>query len=187
MRIRARWIVVVAISAVVLAAVVVLVWPVIDPLHARGRREWAARAIAMVEARANDKAWLERELATVKRSVASRLSEGGWMSDGLLLAKDGQWMICESVCAKEQKAGVWKDLFVGKGSDGRWYYSTFHFCVGKCVLIIEPQPETLKEMVDGYWMVPFDGKVEHCLEETWTGGAYGMGKTRPSGLGGQGN
>ncbi len=172
---RRTWIIA-ALTIVVLAVVAGLVRSWSDPLHSSARRQWASQAITTIGQRINDKTWLETELSKLKSAATSKPRQGGWVADELLVTKNGEWVVCESVCTKEQRTSVRKDIFIGCGSDGRWYYSTFHFCVGKMVLDIEPQPETLAQLVDGYWLVPFDGKPENCLSETWTGGAYGEGK-----------
>lgn len=156
--------------------VTVAVWSLSDPLHSSARRQWASQAITTIDKHVNDKPWLDAQLSALKSATASRSIEGGWVGDELLVTKSGEWIVCESVCSKEQSTSVRKDLFIGRGSDGRWYYSTFHFCVGKCVLQIEPQPATLAQLVDGYWLVPFDGTAANCLSETWTGGPYGQSK-----------
>lgn len=97
--------------------------------------------------------------------------------------KNGDWIVCQNVCAKEQNTGVKNDLFIGRGSDGKWYYSTFHFCVGKCVLQMERQPDSLAQFIDGYWLAPFDGKSDDSLKVTWDGGPYGDFKVQPASAG----
>jgi hypothetical protein len=152
------------------------VWAMSDPLHARARRQWASQAIDRINQRASDTAWLENESARLKSTAATQPYGGSWVGDELLVMKNGQWLICQNICTKEQHTPVRRDIFIGRGSNGRWYYSTSHFCVGKCVLQMERQPESLAQFVDGYWLVPFDGKPEQCLEETWTGGPFGPEK-----------
>jgi hypothetical protein len=172
---RRFWIVAILVVAVV-AAAGSFVWSLSDPLHSRARRQWASQAITTIDSRVHDKAWLDGEIAKLKSAATSKPFQGGWVGDELLVAKNGEWIVCENVCSKEQTTSVRKDIFIGQGSDQRWYYSTFHFCVGKCVLQIESQPESLAQLVDGYWLVPFDGRPENCLNETWTGGPYGQDK-----------
>lgn len=144
-------------------------WSRLDPRYAPARREWASRAISTIDQRAGDKAWLD---ATLGRATTSRR----WFDQSMIVARNGEWIVCENACPKEPGTPVRKDLFVGRGSDGRWYFSTFHFCVGRCVLELEEQPATLASFVDGYWLVPFDGKPGHCLTDTWTGGPWGADK-----------
>jgi hypothetical protein len=159
---RRLW--VIGCGALVVAAVAVLaVW-------ARGdaaRRAWRDQAVVTIQHRFEDKAWLDSELEKWRPSAASRPYQGGWVGDELLVMKNGDWVICQNVCTKEQNTAVRTDLFIGRGSDGKWYYSTFHFCVGKCVLQMERQPDSLAHFVDGYWLAPFDGKSDDSLKTTW--------------------
>jgi hypothetical protein len=147
-----------------------------DPLRSAARKAWAAKAIHAVERRANDASWLGNESARLQAAAATRLSDGAWAGPEMLIAANGDWMVCQSVCAKDEAPAVRKDLFVGRGSDGKWYYSTFHFCKNKMVLSIESQPPDLAHLVRGYWLQPFDGSPANCLAETWTGGPYGEAK-----------
>lgn len=135
------------------------------------RRAWAAQAITDIRQRASDERWLAEEIARVKALPRPNRFEGGWFSDGTLLMDNGEWIVARNICSK-QVLNI-PDLFVGQASDGKWYYSTFHFCIGMDVLHMEPQPRTLDEFVRGYWLVPFNGEPQNCLDATWTSGAYG--------------
>lgn len=170
-----RWLVAFSVVGIVAIALVIVVVQA-DPLRSGARRQWKDQAVAKVQQRLGDKAWLGSELARVKTSAAARPYEGGWVGDELLVTKNGQWIVCQSVCSKDQDTSVGKDIFIGHGSDGNWYYSTFHFCVGKCVLQMESQPDTLTQLIDGYSLVPFDGKSDECLKVTWDGGPFGQAK-----------
>jgi hypothetical protein len=179
---RRRWIVVV--TALLVAVVVARVVSVMnDPLRSAARRAWRDQAVASIQQRVEDKTWIANELERLKSRAATQSLEGGWVSDEILVMGNGDWIICENVCAKEQNTGLRKDLFIGRGSDGNWYYSTFHFCVGKCVLQVERQPDDLAQFVDGYWLTRFDGKSDDSLKETWDGGPYGDGKLQSASAG----
>lgn len=163
----ARRVGIISTLVVVLTAAGGLVWGLSDPLHAGAHRKWASRAITMIQQRSSDQRWLQAEHSRLIAVAARQPHSGGWVGDELLVMKNGQWMICQNVCTKEEHTPVRRDIFIGFASDGRWYYSTFHFCVGKCVLQMESQPDSLPVFVAGYWLVPFDGNPENCLEETW--------------------
>jgi hypothetical protein len=137
-----------------------------DRMTGVARGEWKNQAITRIEKRSADDPW-------IKSTIASS-SQSGWNGDELLMMKNGEWIICQSICSKQN----WfiHDLFVGKGSDGKWYYSTFHFCINKTVLRDESQPETLAQFVSAYWLTPFDGKSDACLQTTWTGEPWGAEK-----------
>lgn len=162
-------------------AAVLVYWPQSDPLRSAARRKWRDQAVARIQRRLDDKTWLESEVASLQSIVARRPVEGAWVGDELLVMKNGDWIVCQNVCTKEQNNAVKKDLFIGRGSDGKWYYSTFHFCVGKCVLQIERQPESLAQFVEAYWLAPFDGRSDESLKPTWAfNEPYGDEKLQPT-------
>ena len=142
-----------------------------DRLRAKPRREWKDQAIAKIERRLSDRPALDAEIARIRQALAgTRPTADAWIGDDVLVMNNGDWIACESICSKEDPRI--HDLFIGRGSDGRWYYSTFHFCRGKVVLRVEGHPpESLAGFADAYWLVPFDGQSDDCLKETWTGAA----------------
>ncbi len=84
----------------------------------------------------------------------------------IIVMTNGQWMAYRNVCAKE-KEGI-PDLFLGRGSDGRWYYSTYHFCIRMIVLKdMLGQPESLAQFVQEGFLREFDGHSDECLKKTW--------------------
>jgi hypothetical protein len=88
-----------------------------------------------------------------------------WISEGLIVMTNGQWVAYRNVCEKE--AERIPDLFLGLGSDGRWYYSTYHFCVGMINLKdVMSQPKSLAEFSKTYYLREFDGHPDECLKDT---------------------
>ncbi|HEV2296242.1 MAG TPA: hypothetical protein VGR35_20525 [Tepidisphaeraceae bacterium] len=154
-----------------------------DRLHAKPRREWKEQAIAKIERRLNDRKTLESALDGIERTLATtRPAPGVWVGEDVLVMKNGDWIAYESICSKEDSRI--HDLFIGRGSDGKWYYSTFHFCIGMTVLrhMEDWQPDSLAQFADAYLLVPFDGRSDESLKETWTGAEpYGQGKLRMAG------
>ncbi len=58
-------------------------------------------------------------------------------------------------------------LFIGRSSDGRWIYSSYHFCNSLIGLGFYDQPATLEEFCQTYAARVFDGRSDTCLEPTW--------------------
>jgi len=88
-----------------------------------------------------------------------------WISDDLILMANGQWITYRNVCRKEEERIP--DLFLGLGSDGRWYYSTWHFCVRTInVKDVMVQPKSLTEFSKTYDLREFDGHSDEYLKET---------------------
>jgi hypothetical protein len=73
-----------------------------DRLHAKARKQWKASAISQVGQKVHDTRWMESER---------------WFSENMILATNGDWIVCASKCSKED----WKihDIFIGRASDGK--------------------------------------------------------------------
>ena len=82
----------------------------------------------------------------------------------IILCLDGSWLCYRAQCHK-QDSKVW-DIFVAKASDGRWYYSDYHFCVGMMVLSSWGQPTSLEQFKRRYALEEFDGVSDLALEPT---------------------
>ncbi len=58
-------------------------------------------------------------------------------------------------------------LFFAHGSDGRWYYSTYHFCNSMAGVMGDGPPGSIAEFASRYAVREFDGQSDVCLEHTW--------------------
>jgi hypothetical protein len=109
------------------------------------RRHWKEEALPLVARWAEDRNWRAQEIGilTNRKSDKHVLAEG-WLTDKMILMESGEWLVYKSHCSKE-KPHLVKDIFLARGSDGKWYYSTFHFCVGMVALMgeQETQPPSL--------------------------------------------
>jgi hypothetical protein len=145
----------------------------VNPLYAQPRIDWKNHAISLIQQRAADPAWIAAQTARLQAATATR-PFAHWIADEFLLMKNGDWIICQSVSRKEPDHI--QDLFIGLGSNGQWYYSTFHFDIDKAALQIEgTQPASLLQFADAYSLRPFDGHSNDSLQSTWTPGfPYGV-------------
>jgi hypothetical protein len=57
-------------------------------------------------------------------------------------------------------------LFLGHGSDGRWFYSSFHFCNYMAMVSGEDAPGGIAEFTNRYAVRQFDGQSDECLKHT---------------------
>jgi hypothetical protein len=154
------------VLVIVLAGMVAGVWMLWNArsLHSAARRSWKQRSLAEISARVADPRWASNELARL-RVAATNDSSDGWLSDQIIVMKNGEWLAYANICQKEN----WRvrDLFVARGSDGRWYYSTYHFCISMVVLRMDEQPENLAQFTKTYFLRVFDGQSDDCLQQTW--------------------
>ncbi len=94
-----------------------------------------------------------------------RPAEDEWMDGKVIFNEDGSWLAYRSRCHKQDPKVY--DLFISKASDGRWYYSTYHFCIDAIVLGENGQPASLADFKEDYFLAEFDGKSDEALKPTW--------------------
>ena len=138
---------------IIVAVLVAIVASRPDQYHTAERIEWKDNAIA--------------ELSTIDPSLnilPVTYTHEEWFSPQGLLMKDGSWIACRAMCSKEN-SDIY-DIFIGIGSNGKWYYSTYHFCIG-LYTVMEEQPATLNSFIEQCSLVEFDGKSDDCLLSTW--------------------
>ena len=123
-------------------------------MHSSARVEWKDQAL--------------EDLQTIDTAASipnfNDLHEGWFSQQGIVMA-DGSWIAYRSKCHKEDPNI--NDIFIGRASDGKWYYSTYHFCIGACVILMDDRPESLASFVKEHALVEFDGKSDDCLRSTW--------------------
>lgn len=135
-------------------------------LHSKARKDWKDNAAVEIARRASHTNWLLAETEMLRKRVAhDRADSGAWFSDHLILVTNGEWLVYESKCSKEDSRI--HDIFIGRGSDNRWYYSTFHFCIGMLNLREEEPSASLAEFREKYFLQEFDGRSDDCLKKTW--------------------
>ncbi len=157
-----------ALVVVTILAIVTL-WPADGRrLRSPERKQWKEQSLAALRVQWNDSASLSNELARV-RAISRANSEHGWVGTNLLLMANGEWLAYRNRCWKEP--GNLHDIFLARGSDGKWYYSTFHFCVGMIVLRggfeDAGSHESLADFTRTFALREFDGVSDECLNETW--------------------
>ncbi len=116
------------------------------------RREWKNNSIREIESDSGNTAGL---LPT----------DGEWLSDRMIIFEDGSSMLYRQKCHKEDRRI--HDIFIGRSAEGKWYYSTFHFCIGAIVLRADDQPTSIDAFVANYFLKEFDGKSDNALLATW--------------------
>ena len=145
-----------------------------DDLRSDARRAWKDRAIAGISSALADPAWPGREVMELKKNenpdsgrngIRDPGEAGDWFSERLILMRNGDWLAYTNICRKEDRRI--HDLFLARGSDGQWYYSTYHFCIGMLVLRMDDQADSLATFTKTYSVRTFDGHSDECLRKTW--------------------
>ena len=169
---KTRWI---FISVATLALLVVggIFWVGNDNpyrLYGRTRREWKDNAVKAIAHRTTDVPKITAELARMKSETEKENhASNSWKRGFLFQMKSGEWMAFTNICGKSNFRIY--DLFIGRASDGKWYYSTYHFCIGAIALRMradaEGQPENMAQFVQEYYLKEFVGSSDECLRKTW--------------------
>jgi len=137
-----------------------------ERLNSRARREWKEKAIAEIAHQISDPARIRKEIESLKTKRSEDAEWDTWISEDIIVMTNGDWMAYRNTCAKEE--GRIPDLFIGHGSDGKWYYSTYHFCIGMIVLkTMMDRPESLSKFRNDGYLREFDGHSDECLKRTW--------------------
>jgi hypothetical protein len=89
----------------------------------------------------------------------------GWTHEHVLLMTNGEYLVYASRHGFNN--GFVDHLFLARGSDGHWYYSTYHFCNSMAGVGGEDPPGSIAEFASRYAVREFDGKSDVCLQHTW--------------------
>lgn len=170
MMMNKKWKVIIA----VVASVFVILFAVAFCLskgNPYARRNWKHAAIARISEHTENPEWIAKEIAELAAVPHGDRPWKSWLSKDLIVMANGEWMAYSSICRKQD---FWIcDIFIGRGSDRKWYYSTYHFCIGMCAMLMDydmperPQPESIAAFAERHALKEFDGKSDVCLQKTW--------------------
>jgi hypothetical protein len=169
---RKRWLISFAVLLAIVAGLLLcLPWAVRQRQYL-ARKGWKEGAIPEIARFANDSKWVSEEIALLSSGEAmgnKRIIADRWLTDRMVLMASGEWLIYKSHCSKAPPHQV-RDIFLAKGSNGGWYYSTCHFCVGMCALAMmqDVLPYDIETFARRYHLKEFDGVSDECLQQTQT-------------------
>jgi hypothetical protein len=156
-----------ALPLTLLALLIVLRWnPERRRLQATERRQWKENAIKQVNAVSRNTNLVNAEVTFLQNEI-SRQVEDGWIGTNIVLMTNGEYLVYSHIDTKQDSRI--HDLLIAHGSNGKWYYSTFHFCINMYVprYMREGQAGSISEFTNSYAVLEFDGKSDECLKKTW--------------------
>lgn len=139
-------------------------WSAVRYRYKRARTEWKTATLMQLSGLSLTSAEFSHELETLK---ASR-GEGGrmdWTGEHVLWMTNNEYVVYASRHGVND--GFIDHLFIARGSDGRWYYSTYHFCNSMVMVRGDEPPGSIAEFVRKYSVREFDGRSDECLRRTW--------------------
>lgn len=131
----------------------------------RAQRQWKDNAIAEIRGLAADQTWVAARMPEIRQRIARGEPDGPWVGDRLALMANGDWIIFQNNCEKKR----WQigDQFIALASNGKWYHSSYHFCIDMISAKIEPQPRDLADFATTFYLREFDGKSDEAIKSTW--------------------
>ena len=137
---------------------------------AHARQSWKESALPEIRLLADDPRLVAQEIQMLRTvdSPRENIIAAPWLSDRMILMGSGEWLVYKSHCSKEPPRQL-TDIFLAKGSNGKWYYSTCHFCMGMVVLTMVQHgnpPRDLATFAKVYHLQEFDGSSDECLKAT---------------------
>ena len=130
----------------------------------RKRTEWKAAALQRLAGLSIRNEEIFGEIETLKAFPIGG-EDHRWVNDQVLLMTNGEYIVYSSWHGANN--GFLNHLFLGHASDGRWLYSTFHFCSRMAMVLGDEQPGSISEFAKRYSVREFDGKSDECLKKTW--------------------
>jgi len=129
----------------------------------RGRAKWAATALPRLAGLSSTSEVVRTELAQLRAPTPNL--DFGWTHDDVILMTNGEYLI---YAWWHGNNNGWVDhLFLAHGSDGKWYFSTYHFCNHMAMISGGDAPGSIAEFISRYAVREFDGKSDVCLKRTW--------------------
>jgi len=152
------------VTLLMLLALVVLVgglWFGARFVSERPRSAWKGPALQRLSALSatNETIRAELDWLKVNTNAYSR-----WAQDDVLLMTNGEYIIYEYRHGRNDNFPP--HLFLGHCSDGRWLYSSYHFCNKMHMVDGDDPPGSIAEFKKTYSAREFDGKSDVCLKMT---------------------
>lgn len=134
-----------------------------DEHYSEERRQWKNSAIAAITNDLKDPDHLKERLGDSSKTVG-KWDDTEWLTPDTIACRDGAWLAYRSQTYKVDPKIY--DIFVARASDGNWYYSDYHFCIGAMVLMSHGQPVSLDRFRKDYCLTQFDGSSDDALRPT---------------------
>jgi hypothetical protein len=129
----------------------------------RARCSWKASALQTLGRTQMDDAEIRTEIDQIKRPTLNL--NFGWAHDHVILMTNGEYLVYEFWHGFN--SGAVDHLFLARGTNGKWYYSTYHFCSHMTGISGEDPAGSISEFAKRYSVREFDGKSDECLKHTW--------------------
>jgi hypothetical protein len=149
---------------VVCVALVLGWWAVTRYKYQRARAVWKTTTLDRLSGLSLTNDAISQELEALKENRGTR-EQWEWTGEHVLVMTNGEYFVYASRHGFNN--GFVDHLFLAHGSDGRWYYSTYHFCNSMAGVRGDDPPGSIREFASRYCAREFDGRSDVCLQHTW--------------------
>jgi len=157
-------IVVVSVTILILiVASLIGMWWLAKQKAERERAQWKGPALEQLARLSITSEEIRRELDELKAGPTPNI-DLGWTHEHTLLMTNGEYIIYGY---RHGASGFVDHLFLAHCSDGRWLYSTYHFCNSMTMVRVDEPPGSIADFAKTYSAREFDGKSDECLKKTW--------------------
>ncbi|SPE51234.1 hypothetical protein SBV1_130103 [Verrucomicrobia bacterium] len=129
----------------------------------RARKSWAIAAVRQLAAITLTNMEIRTELDQIKHPTPDL--DFGWAHEHVILMTNGEYLVY--AWWHGANSGFVDHLFLARGTAGKWYFSTYHFCNQMAGILGDEPAGSIAEFAKRYSVREFDGKSEDCLEHTW--------------------
>lgn len=138
-------------------------WWIARRLSESERTAWKDTALPRLASLSLTNQEIRTELEEMSRRV--RMEEGSiWAGERVLRMSNGEFIVYEYRHGRNDFFPP--HLFLGRCSDGRWLYSSYHFCNSMNMVTFDPMPNSIADFSKKYSAREFDGKSDVCLKLT---------------------
>jgi hypothetical protein len=138
-------------------------WSALRYKYERVRVEWKTAALERLAGLSLTNGDIGQELEMLKASREAG-EDQEWIGYHAILMTNGEYIVYEYRHGRNEYFPP--HLFLGRCSDGRWLYSSYHFCNGMNMVRLEDPPGSIAEFAERYFARAFDGKSDECLKIT---------------------
>jgi hypothetical protein len=129
----------------------------------RARENWKTTNLLQLSAMPVTNEQTRAELEQIRHPTPNL--NFGWAHEHVILMTNGEYLVY--AWWHGANSGFVDHLFLAHGTDGKWYYSTYHFCNQMAGILGDDPAGSISEFAKRYAVREFDGKSDECLKHTW--------------------
>jgi hypothetical protein len=129
----------------------------------RARESWKSATLRELAGTSITNEQIRIELEQIKNPTPNL--NFGWAHDHVILMTNGEYLVYAFWHGFNN--GSVDHLFLAHGTDGKWYYSTYHFCSHMAGIVGDDPAGSIGEFASRYSAREFDGISDVCLKHTW--------------------